>query len=66
MVALASREIGSSHNNHERHICAASCRSRLKNQWETPNSTPHGANTSGGIELKIGGINYLGGLTTVA
>ena len=28
-----------------------------------PTSTPRGANTSGGIELEIGRINYLGGLT---
>ena len=28
-----------------------------------PTSTPCGAKTSGGIELKIGRINYLGGLT---
>ena len=26
-----------------------------------PTSTPQGANTIGGIELKIGRINYLGG-----
>ena len=28
-----------------------------------PNFDPRGAKTSGGIELKIGRINYLGGLT---
>ena len=27
---------------------AASCRSRLESQWETPTSTPRGAKTSGG------------------
>ena len=34
------------------------------NRWPST-STPRGAQTSmgGGIELKIGGINYLGGLT---
>ena len=48
---------------HEQHIRAASCRSRLESQWETPNFDPRGAKTSGGIELKIGRINYLGGLT---
>ena len=48
---------------HEQHIRAASCRSRLESQWETPNFDPRGAKTSRGIELKIGRINYLGGLT---
>ena len=50
---------------HEQHIRAASCRSRLESQWETPQLwPPSGANTIGGIELKIGGrINYLEGLT---
>ena len=43
--------------NHEQHTRAASCRSRLESQWETPTSTqPQEANTVGGIELKIGGI----------
>ena len=35
----------------------------LESKWETPNFDPRGARTSGGIELKIGSINYLGGLT---
>ena len=33
---------------------------------DPPTSTPLGAKTSGGIELKIGRINYLGGLTKAA
>jgi len=52
--------ISSSHEQHER---AASYRSRFKSLWETPTSTPRGAQTSWGIELKIGRINYVGGLT---
>ena len=32
-----------------------------KVNWRPPTSTPRGAKTSGGIELKIGRINYLGG-----
>ena len=43
---------------HKQHIRAASCRSRLESQWETPNF-----DTRGAIELKIGRINYHGGLT---
>ena len=47
---------------HQQHIRAASCGSRFESQWETPNFDPSGAKTSGLIELKIGKINYLGGL----
>ena len=50
-------------NNHEEHIRAASCRSRLESQWDTPNFDPRRANTIREIELKIGRINYPGGLT---
>ena len=45
---------------HEQHIRAASCKSFGKSM-RAPTSTPRG--TSWGIELKIGRINYLRGLT---
>ena len=49
--------------NHEQHIPAASWRSRLESQWQTPNFDPRGFNTSGRIKLRIGSINYLVCLT---
>ena len=55
--------LGLNKNNHDQHIRAASCKSRLESQWETPASIPRGAQTIGGIKLKIGNINYLGCLT---
>ena len=49
--------------DHEQHFRAASCRGRLESQWEFPIFDPVEPKLGGGIELKIGRMNYLGGLT---